>query len=144
MPEKERTQNRASVSSLLLSTRPLTLLCYESVWIFFIPPPNPLRVSRNKRRSVNENRKSNEDAGAVLSRKLHVLQPTERWNLKHPTNTELLNPAKTAKNVTLEPSDGRSSPSLSFFALIQTMREAVYSQAARTQCVHYSENSNSV
>lgn len=61
--------------------------------------------------------------------------------MKHPTNTELLNPAKDTlpeknkgkKNLTLQPSDGQST----FFFLIQTLTEAVYSQAARTQCVHY-------
>lgn len=59
--------------------------------------------------------------------------------MKHPTNTELLNPVKDTlpeeknNNLTLQPSAGRNT----FFPPIQTLTEAVYSQAARTQRAHY-------
>lgn len=131
--------------SLPQSARPLPFLCYIAVWVSVAPlkPPSLPRVRKNEqRRSANENRKSNEDEGAVVSRKLDVLQPTEHWNLKHPTNTEVLNPAKkhiTRKKKNLQPSDGWST----FFFSHTNIDKAVYSQAARTLCVHCSENPNS-
>lgn len=133
--------NRASISSLPQSTRPLVHSHFFVTKMFEFLCTLP-RVRRNEqRRSANENRKSNEDAGTVLSRKLDVLQPMERWNLKHPTNTELLNLAKdTLPEKKISPWKPVMVEALLFvFFLIQTLTEAVYSQAARTRCVHYSE-----
>lgn len=79
--------------------------------------------------------------GVAVSRKLHVLRPTKFWKLKHPTDTELLNVTRKErqKNFTLQPCDGQSTffSFLFFLNLIKTSTEAVYSQAARTQCVQY-------
>lgn len=94
MPEEERTWNRATEQLFSPSRSPHVHSHFfvTKLFEFFC---SLLRVKSNEQwRSTNENRKSNDDAGAVLSRELDVLQPTERRNLKHPTNTELLKPAK--------------------------------------------------
>lgn len=99
------------------------------------------RVKRNEQqRGAKEKRKAhNQMRGVAVSRKLDVLQPTKFWKLKHPTDTELLNVTRKErqKNVTLQPCDGRSTFFFFFLNLIKTSTEAVYSQAARTQCVQY-------
>lgn len=94
MPEEQRARNRATERAFPPSRSPHVHSHFFVTKMFEFLCTLP-RVRRNEqRRSANENRKSNEDAGTVLSRKLDVLQPMERWNLKHPTNTELLNLAK--------------------------------------------------
>lgn len=129
--------NRASISSLPQSTRPLVHSHFFVTKMFEFLCTLP-RVRRNEqRRSANANRKSNEDAGTVLSRKLDVLQPMERWNLKHPTNTELLNLAKDTlpgkKNLTLETSDGRST-SFCFFSHTNIDRSCLQPGSENTMC----------
>lgn len=104
--QRNGVRGRASASSLPRSPRPLTFLCYKDVWIFCCTLP---RVRSNEqRRSANENRKSNEDAGTVLSRKLDVSRPMERWNLKTPNWYRITQPSK--RHITRREKKKRSHP----------------------------------
>ena len=67
----------------------------------------------------------------------YVLQPTKFWKLKHPTDTELLNVTEKERQKNHPATLWWSKDFFVFKNLIKTSTEAVYSQAARTQCVQY-------
>lgn len=78
MPEEERTQNRATDQVFPPSLGPHVRSHFFITKLFEFLCTFP-RVWRNAwRRSANENRKSHEDEGAAVSRKLDVSRAMER------------------------------------------------------------------
>lgn len=136
MPQEGHTWNRATEQVFPPSHRPHVRSHFYVAKLFEFVGTLPWVRQNEQRRSMNENRKSNEDEAVVVSRKLDVLQPTEQWNLKHPANTELLNPAKDTlpekKSLTLQPSDGQS---IFFFSYKHWQKLCTARQ--REHCGHY-------
>ena len=136
-PDEERAWSSATEQAAPPSCRPHVQSHVFVTKLFESRCTLPLgEEEQEQRRSVNQKRKSNEREGAVVSRKLDVLQPTELWNLKHPTNTELLNSAKDTLPQKKQKKRNHPVTAEALF-LLQTLIEAVYSQAVRTPCVHY-------
>lgn len=139
-PEAEQSK---SFLPSICPTSLLLFLHYKAAWVLLRVPSGGEGWAAEK--CKREEKSTHQTRGVAVSRKLDVLQPTKFWKLKHPTDTELLNVTRKERQKKLHPATLWWSKHFFFFLnLKKTSTEAVYSQAARTQCVHYTVKKQTV